>query len=88
MIPADHITIDGDMALLVMPPDHEFPTNQASHQCAVCGNPPESHPWPHVGAANRQCDTCDGVGWPGFAMFACPDCDGTGRHTFTVEVHR
>ena len=35
--------------------------------------------------ANRPCDPCNGVGWPGFAMFACNDCDGTGRHTFTVE---
>jgi hypothetical protein len=39
---------------------------------------------------DRSCDTCGGTGtWR--ALFAdthgtCPDCDGTGRHTFTVEV--
>ncbi len=90
MIPADSITIDGDTALLVMPPDHEFPTNQASHQCAICGNPPESHPWPHVEAANRPCDTCDGMGWvygdeEDPERYEC-DCDGTGRHTFNLHL--
>jgi hypothetical protein len=37
---------------------------------------------------DRPCDTC----WAGnrptsdFKWEPCPDCDGTGRHTFTVEV--
>jgi hypothetical protein len=53
---------------------------------------------PHSGlnAIDRPCDTCDGSGLrvasspdgrevyhgPGL----CPDCDGTGRHTFDIEV--
>jgi hypothetical protein len=46
------------------------------------------------GDLDRPCDTCGGWGeleddHPvyGAAMGAdCPDCDGTGRHTFTIEV--
>ena len=41
--------------------------------------------------ASRPCDTCDGCGnicWGGTPETTLPDgdCDGTGRHTFTVEV--
>ena len=35
---------------------------------------------------DRPCDTCDGGGYPNHELPICPDCDGTGRHTFTVEV--
>jgi hypothetical protein len=48
--------------------------------------------WP-ITALDRECDTCHGAGKvpgmnhsPGDLLFACPDCSGTGRHTFTVEV--
>jgi len=45
---------------------------------------------------DRPCDTCDSgdlrpAGWlyiRGEGWQLCPDCDGTGRHTFTVEVER
>ena len=43
--------------------------------------------------ADRPCDGCDGRKWclgndtPGMASYsACPECDGTGRHTFDIEV--
>jgi hypothetical protein len=38
---------------------------------------------------DRPCDTCGGDGWmPGIdrSSWACLDCGGTGRHTFTIEV--
>jgi hypothetical protein len=40
---------------------------------------------------NRPCDTCDGAGSEGPNMheplgWECPDCDGTGRRTFTLDV--
>jgi hypothetical protein len=49
---------------------------------------------PHRGlnAIDRPCDTCGGsmYVWPEGSSFRsntpCPDCDGTGRHTFTIEV--
>ena len=35
----------------------------------------------------RECDTCDGDGYvKPDKSHLCPDCDGTGRHTFTIEV--
>ena len=43
--------------------------------------------------ADRPCGGCDGRKWclgndtPGlYDAIACPDCNGTGRHTFDVEV--
>jgi hypothetical protein len=41
---------------------------------------------------DRPCDTCDGLKVIELRPYGrgnerrCPDCDGTGRHTFTVEV--
>lgn len=77
MIPADHITIDGDTAWLVV----------------ASITAPFGEPLP--AALDRPCDTCGGTGLvppkpephpqvPGF----CPDCDGTGRHTFTIGTRR
>jgi hypothetical protein len=55
--------------------------------------PPDSAParWEQ---ADKQCDTCNGVGWltwtyltkPGTKTFDCTDCHGTGRFTFTLDV--
>lgn len=54
-------------------------------------NPPK--PSPHH--LDRPCDTCDGRKWclgddtPGlYDAVPCPDCDGTGRHTFSISVDR
>ena len=46
--------------------------------------------WWHVNL-DRPCDTCDGTGHGedsgGIGGRAtCTDCDGTGRHTFTLDV--
>jgi len=47
--------------------------------------------WPAT-RNDRPCDTCGGsmYVWPEGSSFRsntpCPDCDGTGRHTFTIEV--
>ena len=42
------------------------------------------------GWLDRPCDTCDGEGniWDDDddGSYDCPDCDGTGRHAFTIEV--
>jgi hypothetical protein len=39
---------------------------------------------------DRPCDTCDGDGEffndLSDSMTDCPDCDGIGRHTFTIDV--
>jgi hypothetical protein len=35
---------------------------------------------------DRQCDTCGGDGVQAGIGFRCTFCDGTGRHTLTVEV--
>jgi hypothetical protein len=35
---------------------------------------------------DRPCDTCGGQTRYEGDNFHCPDCSGTGRHTFTVEV--
>jgi hypothetical protein len=65
------ITIDGATAWLVV-------------EC-----PPDSAParWEQ---ADKQCDTCGGCGEVADESLtlgvACPDCDGTGRHTFTLDV--
>jgi hypothetical protein len=43
-------------------------------------------------AYNRPCDTCDTydglgcIGFPDGYDDPCPDCHGTGRHTFTLDV--
>ena len=70
MIAADSITIDGDTALVVV----ECPPNSAP---AV---------WEQD---DKPCDTCNGSGVErrpdGEWEPPCPDCDGTGRHTF--EIH-
>jgi hypothetical protein len=73
IIPQTHITIDGDTAWW------------------VTGDPiASSEAWAMT--ICRPCDTCDGVGktiqqgrdtrsWQ-----TCPDCHGTGRFTFTLDV--
>jgi hypothetical protein len=43
---------------------------------------PEYDPWTPY---DRPCDTCHGARYDR-AIAPCPDCDGTGRHTFTIEV--
>ena len=71
MIAATNIAIDGDNAWAIDDKDR----------------------WWHVNL-DRPCDTCDGVGWltwksltkSGTKSFDCHDCDGTGRHTFTLDV--
>jgi len=35
---------------------------------------------------DRPCDTCVSWGGRGMSFKNCRDCDGTGRHTFTIEV--
>jgi hypothetical protein len=38
--------------------------------------------------ADQSCDACGGDSdrWFRLGGSPCPDCDGTGRHTFTIEV--
>ena len=66
MIPADHITFDGDMAWWVLDEDYEFDSV-------------------HARSLDRPCEWCQrhlsSGAWPN-----CPDCNGTGRHTFQIEV--
>jgi hypothetical protein len=73
-IPSTDITIDGDTAWLVV-------RNQDG--------------WFWKTDHNRPCDTCNGHGHvrqrlhdaPGIHRpVTCPDCHGTGRHTFTLDV--
>ena len=77
MIPHDHVTIDGDTALWVDGgPDSDWPVERLKY-------------------LNRPCDTCrnrfDGqsgyVYTSNLESIPCRSCGGTGRHTFTVEVH-
>jgi len=45
--------------------------------------------WTPIGweADNRPCVVCKGLGRDiADLVTPCPDCDGTGRHTFTIEV--
>ena len=70
MIPADHITIDGDTAWLVFGDDDNermfLPAEWATD-------------------LDRPCDTCDGhpPEWDHYGK--CPDCID-GRHTFEIDV--
>ena len=73
MIAADHILIDGDTACAVEWAASDSPSG-----------------WPATRNL-RPCDTCGGPGsiWtgnPAEPSHVCHACDGTGRHTFTVEV--
>jgi hypothetical protein len=76
VIPADHIAIDGDTAWVVIP--ERFTT----------------HPPADWTSKDRPCDTCGGCGAVDIPedeehfnlTEPCPDCDGTGRHTFEIEV--
>jgi hypothetical protein len=77
MIPASHWHLNGDGKLWVAASSH------GSRYRPVAG-------WRSL---DRPCDTCDGlgVGHPQESQTEgywepCLDCDGTGRHTFTVEV--
>ena len=80
MIPADHITFDGDTAWLVFGDDD---------------NERMFFPAAWVTDLDRPCDTCDGVGfvkqiYTGTVLLRepCPaDCID-GRHTFEIEVER
>ena len=73
MIPTSNITVDGDTALFVDP--NGFVTLDRL-------NRPNAH------VLDRKCDTCGGTlkvrGLP--YEDNCPDCDGTGRHTFDIKV--
>jgi hypothetical protein len=73
VIPHTAITIEGDTAWWVKP---------AALQDGLTD--PKSA-W----MFNRPCDTCDGSGsFPAIQSQTdpCPDCAGTGRHTFTLDV--
>lgn len=83
VIAADHITFDDDTAWLVTE-----------------GN--DNHPPTYWAKFNRPCDTCDGTGFdladvsrhlvemsngqPAREVSRCSGCNGTGRHTFDIEV--
>jgi len=69
MIPATSFLLDGDTALWVVPDADHLPQH-----------------W------ERSCDTCDGDGTvlelrplANTNYRPCPDCDGTGRHTFDID---
>jgi hypothetical protein len=68
MIPADHITIDGDTAWWVRDPGE----------------------WTDYGSIlnelDRPCDTCGSMFDIDIRGIVCPDCHGTGRHVFDIEV--
>jgi hypothetical protein len=71
MIAADHIAIDGDTAWWIPHPKPGVPSGMKPHV---------------VNLLNRPCDTCfDEVWHAGMSepFEDCPDCDGTGRLTFT-----
>lgn len=71
MIPADHITIDGDTAWVLLPFNN---VNEGiaraflDRPCDTCG-----------GRAWRDLATQIG-------RVPCPACDGSGRHTFEIEA--
>ena len=69
MIPANHITINGDTAWWVF--DHGLQLID-------------------LAAADVPCDGCFNGEYPIWdhndVEVECPDCDGTGRHTFAIEV--
>jgi hypothetical protein len=71
VIPADHISFNGDGTAWVVT---ERMMNTGLDAVVA-------------GAFDRRCDTCGGTLAQGQAPDdRCPDCGGTGRHTFTVEV--
>lgn len=87
MIPADHIMIDGNTAWWV---DHRPLRNNPALQAVLDQTVTAK-------ALDRPCDGCDGRGTISQVVTVphvvtirdaiyCPDCDGTGRHTFTIEV--
>jgi hypothetical protein len=67
-----------------MIPSSSIAFNEGGTAWWVVHGPADYHD--HDGALDRPCDTCDGKGQTAEHWFACPDCDGTGRHTFTIEV--
>jgi hypothetical protein len=76
------ITIDGDTATLVVDDCESMPDRQCSmmpdNPCDVAAKD-----------LDRLCDTCNGSGsFPAIQSQTdpCPDCDGTGRHCFTLDV--
>ncbi len=87
MIPHDHISIDGDTALLVVKA-YSLPLVdlRSAHEMPI----------------DRPCDSCDGGahtpkgeimrgmievgGKVGDNYKPCSDCDGSGRHTFEIVV--
>jgi hypothetical protein len=83
-IPADRIAIDGDTAWFIPQRCPETRAPQGAHWGQ--GNPCIYG----VRALDRPCDTCDGSGTCFHGgpdvLPRCPDCDGTGRRTFTLDV--
>ena len=79
MIPADHITFDGDTAWLVCPNEYTGTDDEA---------------WLFLSfwhGSDRPCDTCDGMGWRpdrynANSSLRCHCIDG--RHTFEIEVEQ
>ena len=87
MIPDDQITIDGDTALVVG--TEWWATNimrdAQNRPCDTCVS------WGGRNATFKNCRDCDGKGWVYGDDEEDPerhecDCDGTGRHTFELEV--
>lgn len=75
MIPADHISIDGDTAWLVVEADSlPIIDYRADTEDDI----------------DRPCDTCGGdkfwLDWDREEPVACGDCHGTGRHVFDIKV--
>jgi hypothetical protein len=71
-IAATAITIDGDTAWLVVPLSGYHPNVATTYT--------------HY---NRPCDRCHGCGRmleDDASRPTCPDCHGTGQHTFTIDV--
>jgi hypothetical protein len=74
VIPADHFLDNGDGTAWVVGTEEE--------------RTPGVYP---DGDTARSCDTCGGnqrIDLPDYRNAECPDCDGTGRHTFMIEVER
>lgn len=78
MIPADHISIEGDTAWWITDPgewtDYGSILNELDRPCDTCGG-------------NWQ-DYLEPLDRDGNVVSPCPDCDGTGRHVFDISVDR
>lgn len=84
MIPADHITIDGDTALVVKSPfDSTIPSFEPlDRPCDDCDGQGERFVDEHGSVWG---DTlAEGLGLT--ERIVCVACDGSGHHAFTVEV--